>query len=391
MGNFGKTKPDEPKQTRNRGICRQNLSRSSKLAVRFYYICAFDTNYAMKKPILVIKFGSAALTTDDGEINEIVILEAARQIAILQSRYNIVIVSSGAVAAGKRYLSRYTGSLASRKAAAAIGNPLLLGIYSTYFRPYKIALAQSLCERHHFANRDQFLQLKQTYQELWKNNIIPVANENDVVSNKELKFSDNDELATLIAVGFGAELLLFNTSAPGVLDQNDQVVREIPQIDKNVLALARSEKSSTGLGGMTSKLNFARLANQFGIPVVIFSMKENDAIIRAVAGDVGTLCHAQATKRVSSRNKWIASGSLITGRVVVDPGAVAALLKRRSLLAVGVQQVLESFEAGEVFHILDSEENTIAVAKAKIDSRLVANGEKKQNLEVAHANDIVLL
>lgn len=346
----------------------------------------------MKKPILVIKFGSAALTTDDGEINEIVILEAARQIATLQSRYNIVIVSSGAVAAGKRYLSRYSGSLVSRKAAAAIGNPLLLGIYSTYFRPYKIALAQSLCERHHFANRDQFLQLKQTYQELWKNNIIPVANENDVVSNKELKFSDNDELATLIAVGFGAELLLFNTSAPGVLDHDNRVVRDIPLIDKDILGLARSEKSSAGLGGMTSKLNFARLANQFGIPVVIFSMKENDAIVRAVAGEVGTLCHAQeAKKNVSSRNKWIASGSLIKGRVAVDEGAATALRKRRSLLAVGVQQVLEAFEAGEVFHVVDGASNVLAVAKAKIDSRALANGEKKQNLEVAHANDIVLL
>lgn len=345
----------------------------------------------MKKPILVIKFGSAALTNDAGEINEIVILEAARQIATLQSRYNIVIVSSGAVAAGKRYLSRYTGSLASRKAAAAIGNPLLLGIYSTYFKPYKIALAQSLCERHHFANRDQFLQLKQTYQELWKNNIIPVANENDVVSNKELKFSDNDELATLIAVGFGAELLLFNTSAPGVLDQNDQVVREIPTINKDILALARTEKSKSGLGGMTSKLNFARLANQFGIPVVIFSMKEQEAIIRAISGEVGTRCHAQATKKVSSRNKWIASGSLIKGRVIIDRGAVEALLKRRSLLAVGIKQVLEPFEAGEVFHILDDASNTVAVAKAKIDGRAIANGPKQQNLEVAHANDIVLL
>lgn len=345
----------------------------------------------MKKPILVIKFGSAALTTSDGEIDEIVILEAARQIATLQSRYNIVIVSSGAVAAGKRYLSNYTGTLASRKAAAAIGNPLLLGIYSTYFRPYKIALAQSLCERHHFANRDQFLQLKQTYHELWKHNIIPVANENDVVSNKELKFSDNDELATLIAVGFGAELLLFNTSAPGVLDQNDRVVRNIPIINKDILALARSEKSNVGLGGMTSKLNFARLANQFGIPVVIFNMKGNDAIIHAIAGEVGTLCHPQPAKKVSSRNKWIASGSLIKGRVVVDKGAAAALLKRRSLLAVGVQQVLENFEAGEVFHILDEADHIIAVAKAKIDGQVLIHGQKPQNLEVAHANDIVLL
>lgn len=343
-----------------------------------------------KKPILVVKFGSAALATAEGEIDEAIVLEIARQIAVLQSTYNVVIVSSGAVAAGKRFLTKFNGTLSARKAAAAIGNPLLLGIYSTYFRPFKISLAQSLCERQHFANRDQFLQLKNTYQELWKNNIIPVANENDVVSNKELKFSDNDELATLIAVGFGAEQVLFSTSAPGVLDANDEVVREFKVIDKAVLSLARNDKSSVGLGGMTSKLNFARLANQMGIKAVIFSMKDPDAILRAVKGEVGTVCYPQA-KKVSSRNKWIASGSLITGKLIVDTGAVEALNKRKSLLAVGVQQVVANFEAGEVFHILDEASNIIAVAKAKIDSKVFGNGEKKQNLEVANANDIVLL
>src|SRR5690606_15946774 len=150
--------------------------------------------------------------------------------------------------------------------------PLLVGTYATYFRPYKIALAQSLCERQHFANRDQFLQLKNTYETLWRNQIIPIANENDVVSNKELKFSDNDELATLIAVGFGAEKILFSTSVPGVLDAAGEVISEIPVIDKQALTLARKEKSAVGLGVMTSKLNFAIFVHQLGINAIIFSM-----------------------------------------------------------------------------------------------------------------------
>jgi len=213
----------------------------------------------MKKPILVVKFGSASITTKEGEVDERIVLEIARQIASLQKKYNIVLVSSGAVAAGKRFLPSYTGTLSERKAAAAIGNPILINTYSTYFRPFKISLAQSLCERHHFSNRDQFLQLKNTYEELWRNNVIPIANENDVVSNKELKFSDNDELATLIAVGFGAEKLLFSTSVPGVLDANNKIIPQIETIDRDILGLARKDKSSVGLGGMTSKLNFARL------------------------------------------------------------------------------------------------------------------------------------
>ena len=344
----------------------------------------------MKKPILVIKFGSAAITTKEGEVDERIVLEIARQTAELQKKYNIVIVSSGAVAAGKKFIPKYSGTLSERKAAAAIGNPILIRTYSTYFRQFKIALAQSLCERQHFANRDQFLQLKNTYETLWKNNVIPIANENDVVSNKELKFSDNDELATLIATGFGAELLLFSTSVPGVLDAEGAVIPEITSIDKSVLGLARKDKSSVGLGGMTSKLNFARLATQMGIKVVIFSMFGDGGISKAVAGETGTICLPQA-KRVSSRNKWLASGSLITGLVTVDAGALAALQKRKSLLAVGVLSVLEHFETGEVFQIADEEGTIQAVAKAKIDSQLLQVDGDKKNLELAHTDDIVLL
>src|SRR5690606_4318840 len=341
----------------------------------------------MKKPVLVIKFGSAAITTKEGDVDERIVLEIARQVAQLQSKYNIVLVSSGAVAAGKKYLKNYDGSLSARKAAAAIGNPLLVRTYSTYFKPFNIALAQSLCERQHFANRAQFLQLKDTYQELWKNNIIPIANENDVVSNKELKFSDNDELATLIAVGFGAEQLLLCTSVPGVLDEKGEVIAEIKQIDKSTLSLARKEKSATGLGGMISKLNFARLATQMGIKVVIFSMQTENGILKALKGETGTACLAQK-KKVSSRQKWLASGSLITGLVEIDKGAMDALKRRKSLLAVGIAQVVEGFEVGEVFHIADEDGIIQAVAKSKIDSTLLKDGNKTKNVEIAHADDI---
>lgn len=344
----------------------------------------------MKKPIVVIKFGSASITTADGEVDERIVLEIARQVAQIQQKYNVVLVSSGAVAAGKKFLTRYSGTLSERKAAAAIGNPLLLQIYSTYFRPFKIALAQSLCERQHFANRNQFVQLKNTYETLWKNNIIPIANENDVVSNKELKFSDNDELATLIAVGFGAEQILFTTSVPGVMDAEGKVIPELKVIDKAALSLARTDKSSVGLGGMTSKLNFARLANQMGIRAIIFSMQTENALLKAIDGETGTICLAQP-KKVSSRNKWLASGSLIKGKVIIDKGAVEALLQRKSLLLVGVTTCVEQFEEGEVFHIFDEDDQIIAVAKSKWDMGDLMEKVKRKDIILAHADDIVLL
>lgn len=344
----------------------------------------------MTKPILVIKFGTASITQSNGELDETVMAGIARQVAELHPHYHIVLVSSGAVAAGRLHLKNYTGTISARKAAAAIGNPLLLAKYSRYFAPYGISIAQSLCERQHFSGRDQFLQLKKTYEELWASDIIPIANENDVVSSLELKFSDNDELATLIAVGFGASLLLFSTSVAGVLDKNGNVVPEIAEIDQTALALADKEKSALGLGGMVSKLTFARLATRMGIKVVIFGIRTPDGILQAVAGKTGTLCLPQPCS-MPARKKWLASGSLVTGRLVVDAGAQSALLKRHSLLAVGVTEILEKFECGEVFEILDEKHIAIAVARAKISADTLEKSGKAPNMEVAHADDIVLL
>lgn len=343
-----------------------------------------------KKPIVVIKFGSSTITDSKGEIEEHRILEIARQVAVLQKQYHIVLVSSGAVAAGRKFIPGYSGKLADRKAAAAIGNPLLLRKYTTYFKPYKIALAQSLCERHHFSNREQLLQLRSTYEALWKHNIIPIANENDVVSNRELKFSDNDELATLIAACFDAELLLFSTSVPGVLDEKNQVIREIKAIDKQTFSLIRSETSSAGLGGMTSKLNFARLACQMGIKVVIFDLAEENGILRAALGAIGTIC-TPAENKVSARRKWIASGSLISGKLYVDNGAAVAIRERKSLLEVGVERIAQNFVSGEVFQIADSTDTVFALAKARVDSTDICLLSKKRNQAIAHADDIVVL
>lgn len=344
----------------------------------------------MSKPILVIKFGTASITHQNGELDESIVAAITRQVATLHAEYNMVLVSSGAVAAGKKYLPQYSGTISERKAAAAIGNPLLLNKYAQYFQPYNIAIAQSLCERRHFSNRSQFLQLKKTYEELWANNIIPVANENDVVSDLELKFSDNDELATLIAVGFGASGLLFSTSVGGVLDKEGKVVPQIEIIDEAIFALADTRKSSLGLGGMVSKLTFARLATRMGIRVVIFGIHTTDGILNALAGTTGTLCLPQECS-MPARKKWLASGSLVTGRLQVDAGAQKALEQRHSLLAVGVKAILEKFTRGEVIEIVNEQHEAIAVARAKVSSDVLAGNKKAQNVEIAHADDIVLL
>ena len=172
--------------------------------------------------------------------------------AMLIKIYQIVIVSSGAVGSGKKYLKNYKGTLSDRKAAAAVGNPILIQLYHQYLKRHDITVAQALCERMHFSNRAQFLQLKQTFATFWENNIIPVVNENDLVSNVEIKFSDNDELATLIAIGFDAPSLILCTSTGGLLDDQEKIIPRIEKVDASVMEFVSSEKSGAGLGGMLS-------------------------------------------------------------------------------------------------------------------------------------------
>src|SRR4029079_14979 len=131
-------------------------------------------------------------------------------------------------------ITHYKGSLIERKAAAAVGNPILIQLYHKYFSRHGIAVAQAWCERHHFSNRAQFLQLKETFTMFWDNNILPVVNENDLVSNIELKFSDNDELATLIAVGFDADTLIICTSVGGFLNADKNIIPIVEKVDNNI-------------------------------------------------------------------------------------------------------------------------------------------------------------
>lgn len=344
----------------------------------------------MEKPLLVLKVGTSSITQQNGTLHEPILVEVARQIALLHASYRLVIVSSGAVGTGKTLMKQFNGGITERKAAAAIGNPILLAKYAQFLSPYGITIAQSLCERQHFSDRKKFLQLRETFEMLWDNEVVPIANENDVVSSLELKFSDNDELATLIAVGFGAELLLIGTSVPGVLNAQNQLVTYVEEVNAKVLNWARKDTSSLGLGGMISKLTFARLATKMGIQVVIFGIQQAHSIIDAIERKTGTYFEPEVGI-LSARKKWLASGSLVRGSVQIDEGACKALLERKSLLAVGIQKIIGDFTQGEVFEILDTQGELVGLGRAKVASEVLSQMHGKKGLEVAHADEIVLL
>jgi glutamate 5-kinase len=343
----------------------------------------------MQLPVLVIKLGTAVITDDKGIIVQSIIKKVATEIAALSGKYRIVLVSSGAVGSGKSFIKNYKGSLIERKVAAAVGNPILIRTYQRSFSAYGIPVAQALCERHHFSSRSRFLQLKETFSEFWKNGILPVMNENDLVSNVELKFSDNDELATLTAIGFDAETLMICTSAGGFMDLSGKILPVVERVDAKILSYVKTEKTSLGLGGMDSKLTFTRLANSLGIKVVICGLSGKTPIHDGLAGVHGTVFKPRASN-LKARQKWLASGSITFGSIFVDKGAAKALHQRRSLLAVGIRKVQGKFAAGEVVQLIDEEENIIGVAKVKLGVTGMPAGIEGRNVVAAHADDIVI-
>lgn len=342
----------------------------------------------MQKKVLVIKLGTAVITDKEGKTDQGIIRKIAAQVAALSKTYNIVLVSSGAVGAGKSFFPGYKGHITERKAAAAVGNPMLIQLYHRHFSKYNIPVAQALCERHHFSNRKQFLQLKETFHEFWQNNILPVVNENDLVSNIELKFSDNDELATLIAVSFDADTLIICTSVGGLLDHDKKVIPLIGKFDKSVFGYVNKEKSSLGLGGMLSKLTSAELALSLGIKVIICGLGGASPLIQATEQKAGTTFLPRSSN-LKARQKWLASGSITIGSIYVDKGASKALHNRKSLLTVGIKKVNGKFVAGEVIQLIDEEDAIIGVAKVKLSSAEISEQIAKKNIIAAHADDIV--
>lgn len=339
-----------------------------------------------ERPILIVKIGSSVITDDGGNLNVSVLENIVSQSSQLLKQYRVILVSSGAVSSGKKWLKKYVRNLTKRKAAAAIGNPLLMNQYSVHFLKYGYQVAQALLERQHFANRLQFLQLKETIFELWQNDIIPIVNENDVVSNYELQFSDNDELATLIAVSFNANVLLFCTSAGGFKDSTGTVIPFVENID-DVIHFLRDDTSAHGTGGMSSKLTFTKLATALGIKVVYCGIQSEHSFIDAVKGKGGTTFKAKAST-LNERQKWLASGSITIGSIEIDEGAHKALGQRKSLLLVGVTKVNGAFSGGEVVQLTSSGGQIVGVAKMRFSASDLTT--KRKNMMVAHADDIVI-
>lgn len=317
---------------------------------------------------VVVKVGSAVLTCPEG-LDLRTVGRLVDQVAALHDRgLEMVLVTSGAVAAGRAVLGRGAcACVVHKQAASAVGQSRLMHAYDEAFARFGKVSAQVLLTKDDLRRRERFLNARNTMTELLSWRVIPVVNENDTVAVEELKFGDNDALAVMVANLVGADLVVNLTSAAGVYDDNPQENPEarplacIEDIDALPIASICRGKTQAGTGGMRSKLLAARRAAHLGIPTIIVSGRERFALERVFAGEeLGTWVRPR--RSLSGRKFWLAYHQDPTGVVRVDAGAARAVRERgKSLLAAGVVAVEGQFGVGALVKIVDPDGRTVGV------------------------------
>ena len=312
---------------------------------------------------IVVKVGTSTLTHKNGKLNLEQIERLVRQLSDLRNqRKDVVLVSSGAIGAGmgKLNLEQRPKTIPEKQAVAAVGQGILLHIYEKMFSEYGQATAQLLLTKADLEHRQRFLNGRNTLLTLLKFGVIPIVNENDTVAFEEIKFGDNDTLAALVGTLIDADLILLLTDIDGFYDgdprknKNAKRISVVETINEEIEGLAGNVGSKFGSGGMITKITAARIAVNAGIPLMIGHGAEDNIIRRLTSGeDVGTL-FLPVDMKPHLRKSWIAFGSHVGGRIIIDDGAKEALLhKGKSLLPSGVTAVEGDFSAGAVVQIVD--------------------------------------
>jgi glutamate 5-kinase len=322
---------------------------------------------------VVVKIGSSSLTGSERSLDREFMVGLAAQIgAAWADGHRVVLVTSGAISAGSERLALKGRPrlLAMKQAAAAVGQGLLMEVYSAAFAAVGRAVAQVLITRQDIAERARYLNARQTLSTLLRLGVVPIVNENDTVSVDEIRFGDNDTLAALVAALTGADLLILLTDVEGFRGADGSVISEVSEITDELFDLAGGAGSADGTGGMVTKLQAALIAGEAGIPTVIARSREPGVLGAALRGEpVGTR-FLPRERPMRGRKQWIAFGAPARGSLVVNDRAKRALVEqRRSLLPVGVVQVDGSFQAGDIVSIMDETGREFARGVVTCDTR----------------------
>ncbi len=361
---------------------------------------------------IVVKIGSSSLT-ENGNIRDEIFTDLARQISALKSAgREVILVSSGAVAAGSRALGweNAGNSVREKQAAAAVGQIHLMESYRREFEKFDTSIAQVLVTRTGLDDRERFINARHTLLHLLELGVVPVVNENDAVSPEEIRFGDNDNLSATVLNLVSADLLIILTDVDGLHvakpeegQSKPALIEIVDAIDEGVEAACGGSISTFGSGGMVTKLEAARSARHSGAATVLCSSHEPDVLLRVASEgeNLGTLFLAGT--KLKSRKHWLAFTTHPRGTLTLDDGAVKALLSNgNSLLPPGISKVQGEFGVGDTVSCVDIKGSEIARGLIGYDAaaaRLLVGAstqEIEQRLgystgdEIIHRDDLVL-
>jgi len=347
---------------------------------------------------IVVKLGTGVLTDAKKQPDLAQMQQLVDQMARLRAEgKEVALVTSGAVGAGMGVLghSKRPAELAELQACAAVGQSRLMSTYEKLFAKHDLNVAQVLLTHADVEHKERHLNARNTLVRLLEHGIVPIINENDAISFTEIKFGDNDKLSALVACLLPADLLVILTTVDGVIENfgkpNAQLLSSIDQITDTIEASATGTTSATAVGGMTSKIDAAKIVIRSGIPLVIASGRKKNVLRDITAGeDEGTLFVPKPGK-LASRKRRIAFFRRPAGSVFVDEGAKKALREKgRSLLLPGVIRCEGDFDAGAVISIRDLNGVEFARGIAKADSEAIC-GKSLAKTDVVHRDNLVIL
>jgi glutamate 5-kinase len=358
---------------------------------------------------IVVKVGTQTLSAGGDCLNRPRMIDLVRQIAHLHAKdHELLLVSSGAIFAGRKVLGTPRADVAHqvdalhpprrkdipfKQTLAAIGQVRLMAIYEQLFGLYDTRIAQALLTRADLADRERYLNARNTMLSLLRLGVVPVINENDVVGVEEIRIGDNDNLSALVANLVEADLLVMLTDLPGLftadprVDPGAELIREVAFIDDDIRRLAGGSGSSVGTGGAATKIAAAEMATRSGTQAVIAAGDEPDVLLRLVSGEPLGTRFLPVVSRVESRKRWILAEPP-RGEISVDEGAAEALLRRgKSLLAVGVVGVEGNFERGQTVRLSDPNGREVARGITHYNSEDLAAIRGLRSEEIAETLD----
>lgn len=358
---------------------------------------------------LVVKVGSNVVSSEDGHCDLERMRALVRDIAALRrSGVQVLLVSSGAVNIGRRFLNPklfLEHRVEAQQAASAIGQPILMQTYGRLFQEQNLVSSQILLTHEDFKSRQRYLNAKRTLETLLENDVAPVLNENDTVSFREITVGDNDALAAQAALLIEADALLLITSADGLCDRDpsSEGAKTIKEVGygESLEAIDVSAKSLSGRGGMKSKLEAARKACGFGIHTIISSKQRARPALEPLSQEIGTYFHPRKIGGPKRKKLWLASLRESEAAIEVDRGAYRALCSQKSLLPVGVAGLSGDFSRGDCVNLICEGEifgrgisfysrRELELAKGKRSGELEKLFGSSKEKEAVHVDNLVL-